>query len=148
MEGNSTISGNAKRLEMVSSWDCGSPLYDSYELVSMFNQLDRGLAALYHFSTPPPDPNCKCQTSWISSHTQKPKRTPCHCHYTSGFDKRECRSSNSKVNKKHPLQCIVSHRAKAIKEIPSRRGNGGEYPSQGQIVKKKGQSGKGICSIT
>jgi len=32
----------------VSVWDCGSPLYDSYELVSLFNQLDKG------FHPPPP----------------------------------------------------------------------------------------------
>lgn len=29
-------------------WDCGSPLYDSYEVVSFFYQLDKGL------TTPPP----------------------------------------------------------------------------------------------
>lgn len=28
----------------VSKWDCGSPLYDSFELVSIYSRLDRGLA--------------------------------------------------------------------------------------------------------
>ncbi|KAH9294310.1 hypothetical protein KI387_040489, partial [Taxus chinensis] len=148
MEGNSTISGNAKRLEIVSSWDCGSPLYDSYELVSMFNQLDRGLAALHRSSTPPLDPHCKCQTSWISSHTQKLKRTSRHWQYTSGFDNGERRSCKRKVNKKHPLTwlfrlpSIVSHRTKAIKAIPSRRGDGGQYPCEEQIIKEDGQTRK------
>jgi hypothetical protein len=27
----------------VSKWDCGSPLYDSFELVSIYSRLDRGL---------------------------------------------------------------------------------------------------------
>ncbi|OVA00847.1 hypothetical protein BVC80_1075g19 [Macleaya cordata] len=32
--------------EDISVWDCGSPLYDSFELVSLNNLIDRNLAAL------------------------------------------------------------------------------------------------------
>ncbi|GLJ46189.1 hypothetical protein SUGI_0972860 [Cryptomeria japonica] len=67
------MENNSKRPKNISSWDCGSPLYDSYELVSIFNQLDRGLATLYPSSTPPPNRH----SSWLSFNTQKLKRVSC-----------------------------------------------------------------------
>lgn len=62
-------------------WDCGSPLYDSYEIVSFFNQLDRGLI------TPPE----------ATDHTGK-QEIPCNPIFPSKFNSENV-NLNCKCNK-------------------------------------------------
>ncbi|GLJ46180.1 hypothetical protein SUGI_0972730 [Cryptomeria japonica] len=141
----------SEKLQNVPSWDCGSPLYDSYELASIINQLDRGLATLYPSSRPPPDRQ-SCYTSWISSKSQKIKRasgkyTCRFCIISSG----NVVDARKRVNRKHPLgwlfrlPWIVSQ---GVKSIPFWKVAVGDCPSQKQITDDRngGQTSEGSNS--
>ncbi|KAG5084509.1 hypothetical protein AAZX31_19G239000 [Glycine max] len=43
-----------EKAEAVLKWDCGSPLYDSYELVSLAYTIDRHMMAWPHLGGPNP----------------------------------------------------------------------------------------------
>ncbi|CAN6331933.1 unnamed protein product [Urochloa humidicola] len=48
-----------KRPAAVSPWDCGSPLYDAFELASVYHVLDNNLMALPHARRRPSPPRAR-----------------------------------------------------------------------------------------
>ncbi|CAN6327218.1 unnamed protein product [Urochloa humidicola] len=57
--GRGEVEEREKRPPAVSPWDCGSPLYDSFELASVYRVLDANLMALPHARRRPSPPRAR-----------------------------------------------------------------------------------------
>eukprot|EP01018_Ginkgo_biloba_P004382 Gb_33471 [translate_table: standard] len=100
---NTETSGNLQ--DDIYKWDCGSPLYDSFELVALCNQLERGLTPLHPSSAPSADHNWYQSTS-PDSKRRKISHPFCFCISPDMSPESEFGMKSDCKKKRHPFRWL------------------------------------------